>query len=127
MEKVKVPAKKKDGSGDVSRPREKSTKKMKPKDKTAGESGTERDKKYVIPKVTGTSNEGRIEGGDARNANARGGRGSGRGACFICTVVGHFARECPKSNNSASSGYATARGRGRGRGRAALRVREKEL
>ena len=102
MEKVKVPAKKKDGGGDVSRPREKSVKE--PKEKTAGESATEKDKKYVIPKVTRTADEGRTERGDARNVNTRGGRGSGRGVCFICMVVGHFARECPKSNNNASSG-----------------------
>ena len=121
MAEVEIPTKKNDGGGDGSRPKERTAKKKAPKEKAAGRSGSESAAKYVIPKIIRTPDKETAARGDARNVSTRGGRGSRRGACFICTVEGHYARDCPKS------GYATVRGRGRGRGRGAPRIREKEL
>ena len=119
---MEIPTKKKDGGGDGSRSKEKTVRKKTPKEKAAGRSESDA-ANYVIPKVIRTPDEGAAARGNARGVNTRGGRGSRRGACFVCSMEGHYARDCPKSN----SRYATVRGRGRGRGRGAPRVREKEL
>ena len=84
MAKVEVPTKKKDGGGDGSRPKEKTSKKKAPKEKAAGRSKSESVAKYVIPKVIRTPDEGTAARGDARASTreAEGGAG-GAPASFV--------------------------------------------
>ena len=112
MAEVKIPKKKKDGGGDGSRSKEGTSKKRVPKENAV---------KYVIPKKVRAPDEEIVARGETGNPSTRGGRGSRRGACFICTMEGHYARDCPKSRN------AIVRGRERGRGRGVSRVRKKEV